>query len=60
MEGFVNLFDKISNPILLIRKLNLSVNKLISEDKIQNKKVVEQIDLFTNYEEQEKKKAQQK
>ena len=60
MEGFVNLFDKISNPILLIRKLNLSVNKLISEDNIQNKKVVEQIDLFTNYEEQEKKKTQQK
>ena len=31
MEGFVNLFDKISNPILLVRKINLSVNKLISE-----------------------------
>lgn len=59
MEGFVNLFDKISNPILLVRKLNLSVNKLINEDEIQNKKVVEQIDLFTNYEEQEKKKSQQ-
>ncbi len=59
MEGFVNLFDKISNPILLVRKINLSVNKLISEENVQNKRIVEQIDLFTNYEEREKKESQQ-
>ena len=58
-EGFINLFDRISNPILLVRKLNLSVNKLISEDNKKNQKVVEQIDLFTNYEEREKRKKQE-
>ena len=59
-EGFINLFDRISNPILLVRKLNLSVNKLISEDNKKNQKVIEQIDLFTNYEEREKRKKQKK
>ena len=58
-EGFINLFDRISNPILLVRKLNLSVNKLISEDNKKNQKVIEQIDLFTNYEEREKRKKQE-
>ena len=54
IENFIKLFDKISNPLLLIRKLNLSVNKLTNENKI--KPSFEQIDLFTNYEESQKKK----
>ncbi len=53
-ENFIKLFDKISNPLLLIRKLNLSVNKLTNENK--TKSSFEQIDLFTNYEELERKK----
>ena len=53
-DSFIKLFDKISNPLLLIRKLNLSVNKLTNETKI--KPLFEQIDLFTNYEELQKKK----
>ena len=60
MESFVNLFDKISNPILLIRKLNLTVSKLICEDKVQTNKKVEQINLFTDYKKKEKKKKKQK
>ena len=53
-DSFIKLFDKISNPLLLIRKLNLSVNKLTNETKI--KPLFEQIDLFTNYKELQKKK----
>ena len=60
MESFVNLFDKISNPILLIRKLNLAVSKLICEDKVQTNKKVEQINLFTDYKKKEIEEAKQK
>ena len=60
MESFVNLFDKISNPILLIRKLNLTVSKLICEDKVQTKKKVEQINLFNEKKKKEIKEAKQK
>lgn len=60
MESFVNLFDKISNPILLIRKLNLTVSKLICEDKVQINKKVEQINLFTDYKKKEIEEAKQK
>ena len=54
MENFEKLFIRISNPILLVRKLNLSVNKLVNEKDVSNKKIAEQIDLFTNYEEKDK------
>lgn len=60
MENFEKLFIRISNPILLVRKLNLSVNKLVNEEQIPNKKIVEQIDLFTNYDEKEQKQKIQK
>ena len=60
MESFVNLFDKISNPILLIRKLNLTVSKLICEDKVQTNKKVEQINLFTDYKKKEIEEEKQK
>lgn len=60
MKSFVNLFDKISNPILLIRKLNLTVSKLICEDKVQTNKKVEQINLFTDYKKKEIEEAKQK
>ena len=56
----MNLFDKISNPILLIRKLNLTVSKLICEDKVQTNKKVEQINLFTDYKKKEIEEAKQK
>ena len=60
MESFVNLFDKISNPILLIRKLNLTVSKLICEDKVQTNKKVEQINLFTDYKKKDIEEAKRK
>lgn len=56
IENFTKLYERISNPILLVRKINLSVNKLVDENKINNKPKFEQFDLFTNYEEQNKKK----
>lgn len=50
MEAVTKLYDQIVNPILLIRRLNISVNRVISEElaKQQMHKPV-QLDLFTDY-----------
>lgn len=45
------LYDRIINPDLLVRRLTLSINHLISEDKIKHKPKAVQLDLFTDYEE---------
>lgn len=44
------LFDRIINPALLVRRLTLSANRLVSESEIPPRKPEEQLDLFTDYE----------
>ena len=46
MNYFIELYDKICNKNYLIRKLNLSVNRLTNEDKIKDNKKYEQLNLF--------------
>lgn len=45
------LYDRIINPDLLVRRLTLSINHLISEDNIKDNPKTVQLDLFTDYEE---------
>ena len=45
----MKLYDRIVNPILLVRRLNLTACNVVSEE-YEEKPVIEQIDLFTNYE----------
>ena len=56
-EAVKELFDRITNTGLLVRRLNLTVNHVVREDSIKNI-VPKQLDLFTNYDliEKEKKK----
>ena len=42
---------KIVNPNLLIRRINLTVNHVVSEEEAATLKPTEQLDLFTDYEE---------
>lgn len=44
------MYDKIVNPILLVRRINLSACNVVSEDYKEIAPSVEQLDLFTNYE----------
>ena len=46
----IKLYDRITNPILLIRRINLTACNLVDEDYKENKVVAEQLDIFTNYE----------
>ena len=55
IEKVAELYDRIINPDLLVRRLTLSINHLISEDNINDKPKTVQLDLFTDYEELKRK-----
>jgi DNA polymerase V len=61
MEAAATLFDRLVHPDLLIRRLNLTVNRVVSEAVLddQNKEPI-QLDLFTDYEEIAKKEREEK
>ena len=49
-ETVAALFDRIVNPDLLIRYLNLTTNHVIDEHRAAEQQVPQQLDLFTDYE----------
>ncbi len=55
IEHVTELFERIVNPILLIRRLTLSINRLLSEGQVTQKLQAVQLDLFTDYEELERR-----
>ena len=57
-EAVVSIYDQVVNDKLLIRRLNLSTNRIISESRAKAiSKVPIQLDLFTDYEAIARKKA---
>lgn len=50
IEAMMQLFDRIVNPALLIRKISVVANHLVNEKMISAKDVPAQMDLFTDYE----------
>ena len=53
------LFEKIVNPILLVRRITLSANHLVSEDEIKSRPKSVQLDLFADYDEVERKEKEE-
>ena len=45
----MSLFDRIMNPDLLVRRINLVANHVISENQIPAEPETLQLDLFTDY-----------
>lgn len=64
MEATSELFDRIVDKSLLIRRLNITANHVIREDDVKQEVQYEQLDLFTDYADlqakQEKEQAQLK
>lgn len=58
-EAVMDLYDRIVNPSLLIRRLNISANHVVPEHSVKIEPQVEQLDLFTNYEELEKQREEE-
>jgi DNA polymerase V len=60
MDGTTELFDRLVNPDLLIRRLNLTTNHVVSEASVATQKdVPQQLDLFTDYEALEKQRQEE-
>lgn len=64
MEGVMELFDRIVNKDLLVRRVNMAANHVLPEHEIKKQSTVkednEQLDFFTNYQEKEEEKAHEK
>ena len=58
-EAVLELYDRIMDKSLLIRRMYLAANKVVSEDIVQQAETFEQLDLFTDYEAIEKQKARE-
>ena len=57
MDGATELFDRYVNPDLLIRRLNLTTNHVVSEASVSAQDCApQQLDLFTDYEALEKQR----
>jgi DNA polymerase V len=55
LEAVMRLFDDIVNPILLVRRVNISANHIVDERSPRSELAEEQLDLFTDYEEKEER-----
>ena len=61
MDGAAELFDRCVNPDLLIRRLNLTTNHVVSESSVAAKEnAPQQLDFFTDYEALEKQQQEEK
>lgn len=60
IDATMALYDKIVNPDLLIRRLNISVNHVIDESQLSKKNEPVQLDLFIDYKEELKAKEEEK
>lgn len=60
MDGAAELFDRCVNPDLLIRRLNLTTNHVVSEVSVSENKEPEQLDLFTDYEALDRERKKEK
>ncbi len=59
-EAGLTLYNRIVDQRLLVRKINITANKLIDENTILQKETFQQLTLFTDYEEKEKQELEAK
>ena len=59
LEQVSKLFDRIVNPDLLIRYLNISVGHVIDEKLVNTQAEAQQLDLFADYEAEERKRQEE-
>lgn len=60
IEATLTLYDRIVNPELLVRRMSVTTNHVVSEEEIREEESYEQLDLFTNYQEKDQQREQEK
>ncbi|MCR4852221.1 MAG: DNA methylase [Prevotella sp.] len=58
-KATMELYDRIVNPDLLIRRINLTTNHVVDESTVAKNDTPQQLDLFTDYEALERKKKEE-
>lgn len=58
-EAVLELYDQIVDKNLLIRRINITANKLVDESAVSKSEEFEQLDLFTDYRAREKEEAKE-
>ncbi len=59
IQAILDLCDRILNKELLVRRITVTANHLIQEEKVQKKENYEQLSLFTDYAAENKEKEQE-
>lgn len=59
MEATMELYDRIINKELLVRRINITANHIVDESKAEENNKFEQIDFFTDYESIKKEKLKE-
>ena len=59
MNAVMELYDRIVDKNLLIRRINITANRLVAEEMTKKEEVYEQLDLFTDYETKRKQQAEE-
>lgn len=60
IDATAELFDRIANPELLVRYLNITVGNILSENATTNATDSQQLDLFTDYEAQKQQQEKER
>ena len=58
-DAVIELYDRIVDRNLLVRRINITANRLVDENSVKKEEVYEQLDLFTDYEAQRKKQEEE-
>lgn len=58
-QAILELYGRITDPKLLVRRISISVNHVVSEEDAPKKDAAEQLDLFTDYVAKQQKQAEE-
>lgn len=58
-DAVMELFDRIVDPNLLVRRVNLTATHVVPESAVSKDEGMQQLDLFTDYEAEKKRKAEE-
>lgn len=59
LKAVTELYEKIVDENLLIRRINISANRIVDENSVVKEDCFEQLDLFTDYEELKRQEAEE-
>ena len=58
-EAVIELYDRIVDKNLLIRRINITANRLVDENSAKKEEKYEQLDLFTDYKAKQQERAEE-